>query len=361
MISETDKQYMRQALNLAHHGLGRVWPNPSVGCVIVKNGVLLAAARTADGGRPHAETIALEQVGKEAKGATVYVTLEPCAHTGKTPPCALALAEAGVSRVVIASEDPDSRVNGKGTEILKAAGIDVTSGVLEKEARELNKGFFLKTTAGRPLITLKTACSLDGKTALANGQSKWITGALARRHVQNLRARHDAVLAGIGTVKADNPLLTARVDGIKHKTVRVILDTKLTISLESQLVKTAKEFPLWIFHTGGPADKQKQLTDAGAKLFQTKKNALAPVMKILAVEGITRLFVEGGATVHTAFLKENLYDELYIYRAPVLLGGEARPAFGDLELTEIIQAERLYLKKTRKLGQDLLEIYTAEE
>jgi diaminohydroxyphosphoribosylaminopyrimidine deaminase / 5-amino-6-(5-phosphoribosylamino)uracil reductase len=234
MENDLDIHFMRQALALARRGLGRTWPNPSVGCVIVKNDHVVGCGRTAESGRPHAEAAALQEAGADAKGATAYVSLEPCAVSGREGACAPALVRAGIKRAVIACMDTNPLVFGQGIEILKEAGVDVTFGVLEEDAQELNKGFFLRFSEERPLITLKTACSLDGKVALANGQSQWITGELARRHVHSLRVQHDAVLVGIGTVKADDPMLNARVDGLVHNTVRIILDSKLETPMESR-------------------------------------------------------------------------------------------------------------------------------
>lgn len=361
MYTESDTHYMRQALAMARRGLGRVWPNPSVGCVIVKGRKVIAAARTADGGRPHAEALAIEYAGIKAKGATAFVTLEPCAHTGQTPPCAQGLINAGIARVVIGVQDVDPRVAGQGTEMLRQAGIDVSLGLLEKECTELNSGFFYRIQKSRPLVTLKTACSLDGKTALANGKSQWITGEIARKHAHQLRARHDAVMAGIGTVKSDNPLLNTRISGILHKTVRIVLDWNLEVNLESKLIKTANEYPLWIFHGSANESKQTVLEKSGVRLFKIQDKTLSPVLGILAKEGITRLMVEGGAGLHTSFLQENLCDELYIYRAPCILGGDALNAFRDLNIDDLSRRFALNLKKTQRLGPDLLEIYAAQE
>jgi len=357
MIYNTDIHYMSAALSMAQRGLGRVWPNPSVGCVVVKKSVILASARTADGGRPHAETIALEKAGRAAKGASVYVTLEPCAHEGQTPPCTKALIDAGVRRVVIGARDVDPRVSGAGVRLLQEAGIDVHVGVLEKECKAMNAGFFLKMQKKRPLVTLKTACSLDGKVALKNGKSQWITGDLARRHVHLLRARHDAVLCGIGTVLADDPCLTARFDGIDHRPVRVVLDGDLETPLDSRLVKTARDVPLWLFHIAMSEEKERSLAKKGVRLFCVQEKAIAPILTILAEEGMTCIMVEGGRRIHTAFLKEGFCDALYLYRAPCVLGGDGLSAFGAMDIEDLAQRHNLSLQKTRRLGQDSLEIY----
>lgn len=354
---DLDIHFMRHALSLARRGLGRTWPNPSVGCVIVKNRVVIGRGRTATGGRPHAEAMALREAGAQARGATAYVTLEPCVLAGREGPCAQGLIEAGVARVVVACIDPNPLVCGQGIEALKAAGIEVTLGVMEDEAKAMNKGFFLKFSEDRPLVSLKAACSLDGKIALGNGRSQWITGEAARRHVHDLRAQHDAVLVGIGTVKADDPMLNARVDGLMHKTVRVVLDGRLEIPADSRLVKSAREFPVWIFHTEGTEDHKKALEEAGVKLFFIENKAVKPILKILAAQGITRLLVEGGRYIHKAFLQEGYGDALYIYRAPCVLGGDALGAFLEMGFQDLSEIKDFARIETRALGQDLLEIY----
>jgi diaminohydroxyphosphoribosylaminopyrimidine deaminase/5-amino-6-(5-phosphoribosylamino)uracil reductase len=353
MTSEDDIRFMRQALGMARRGLGRTWPNPSVGCVIVKNGSVIAQARTADGGRPHAEVLALQDVGKSAKGATLYVTLEPCSHHGKTPPCVGAIIDAEPSRVVIGTQDINPQVNGKGIEALRVAGIDVKVGVLEQECRDVTAGFFKRIQENRPFVTLKIACSLDGRVAVGNGTTQWITGEPARRHVHGLRARHDAIMVGIGTVQADDPLLTTRVDGIVHKPVRIVLDSNLQTSADSRLVKTANDIPLWVFHSNKEKAKEVSLSQFGVRLFNMQNKALQPVLAKLAEEGLTGVLVEGGPAVLNSFLQEGLWDELHIYRAPCMLGEAGKPAFGALRL-EHIALKRL---KMQVLGQDLLEIY----
>lgn len=349
---------MRTAQALAQRGLGRVWPNPSVGCVIVKDNVVIGRGFTADGGRPHAETLALKQARAQAKSADVYVTLEPCAHHGQTPPCAQSLIDSGVKRVIIGTQDPDPRTAGRGVEMLKSAGIEVVTSILEKECSALNAGFFNRIKQNRPFITLKMACSLDGKVATKTGQSQWITGKESRAHVHLQRARHDAVLAGIGTVRADDPLLTARVPGIDHNTVRIILDSKLGIDPQSTLVKSAKECPLWIFFDPDSITPEPEqiVSESGAKLFQIPPHNLVSVLEEVAKQGITRLFVEGGASVHSAFLKAGLFDQIMIYRSPVIIG-EGKSIFSALTIERLQDAPRLQCIKKQSLGQDSLEIY----
>jgi len=353
-----DIAYMNAALRLAEHGIGRTAPNPAVGCIIVKDAKVVAAAYTADGGRPHAETQALEKAGAEAKGATVYVTLEPCAHHGKTPPCAEALIKAGVKRVVVACEDPDPRVSGKGIQMMKDAGIEVESGVLEKEAQAMNVGFFLKVKEGRPFVTLKVATTQDDKIApLKQKKRHVITGEMAQAHSHIMRSMHDAVLVGIGTVLKDDPLLTTRLIGLTHVITRVVMDAHLRIPLDSQLVKTAGEAPVWVFYKDDPEGKIAKLEKAGVKLFEGGDVHL--VMKRLAEEGITRVLVEGGAEIHKAFAVAKLGDRLLWYRAPDVLG-EGVLAFDGMEKDEILRAFSLKAMGTQPLDKDLLEIYGKE-
>ncbi len=357
MDKDQDIHYMRHAIGLARRGLGRTWPNPSVGCVIVKNDHVVGAARTADGGRPHAETLALEEAGSAAKGSSIYVTLEPCSHQGKTPPCVESLIAAAPARLIISTRDINPKVNGAGIAALEAAGIAVTLGVMEAECLEIAAGFFMKVKHNRPLVTLKTACSLDGKVALSNGQSQWITGELARRNVHILRAQHDAVLVGIGTVKADNPMLTARVDGIVHKTVRIVLDSSLETPLDSRLIQSAKDYPLWIFHGEGDVDKIAAMTSVGVKLFSIKDKSLQPILQTIADQGITRLLVEGGRYIHTAFLTEGYADAFYVYRAPSVLGADAYDAVLPMGFQDLKEIKGFVRQEIRYLGQDSLEIY----
>jgi diaminohydroxyphosphoribosylaminopyrimidine deaminase/5-amino-6-(5-phosphoribosylamino)uracil reductase len=239
---------MRLALSLGARGLGRVWPNPAVGCVIVKGGRVVGRGWTQDGGRPHAETVALAQAGAAARGATVYVSLEPCDHHGQTPPCSEALVAAGVARVVVALTDPDPRVAGGGLQTLRKAGIEVLTDVCEAEARLAHRGFLSRVTQGRPMLTLKLATSSDGRIATATGESQWITGPEARRHVHAMRARHDAVLVGAGTARADDPSLTVRGLGIAQQPVRVVLSRRLDLPENSALMRTAAQVPVWLCH-----------------------------------------------------------------------------------------------------------------
>ncbi|MBD3764054.1 MAG: bifunctional diaminohydroxyphosphoribosylaminopyrimidine deaminase/5-amino-6-(5-phosphoribosylamino)uracil reductase RibD, partial [Rhodobacterales bacterium] len=260
---------MAHALALAARGLGRVWPNPAVGCVLVAQGRVVGRGWTQPAGRPHAETVALAQAGDLARGATAHVTLEPCAHHGQTPPCALALVQAGVARVVTALTDPDPRVSGRGHAMLRAAGLAVTEGVLAAEARALQQGFLTRVTRGRPMVTLKLATSLDGRIATATGESRWITGPLARRAVHALRMRHDAVLVGAGTALADDPDLTVRDLGSPHQPIRLVLDSRLRLPVDSRLGRSAGAVPVWLLHGPAAPDAARAAwAAAGARLIE---------------------------------------------------------------------------------------------
>ncbi len=357
-----DLSHMRHALALAERALGTTAPNPAVGCVIVKDERVVGRGWTQAGGRPHAETMALAEAGETARGATAYVTLEPCAHQGETPPCASALVQAGVARVVSAVGDPDPRVNGKGLAMLREGGVDVTTGVLEKEAAALNAGFFLRVTKHRPLVTLKVAQSIDGKTATVSGQSKWITGPEARRFGHLLRAKHDAILIGIETALADDPDLTCRIAGLEDRSpVRVVLDTRLRLEDSSKLAKTAKQIPTRVYTT---ASGGSLLSARGVEVVRVAKDIrgrpdLAAVLKDLAKFGVTRLLVEGGASVHASFLDRGFADRLEIFRAPIFLGASGRSGIDALAALDLDEASRFVSTGTRKLGPDMLESFAA--
>ena len=356
MSHKTDEDYMRDALHYARRGLGRVWPNPSVGCVLVKGGIVIARGRTADGGRPHAETIALEKAGAEAHGTCAYMTLEPCAHHGQTGPCAKALVEAGVRRVVIGCLDPYEQVAGRGVEILKKAGIEVIVGVLEEEARTLHKGFILRVTKSRPEITQKMAVSADGFIAGASRKRTKISGPEFDVYVQYLRCSHDAVMVGIETALADDPLLTARLGGAQHKNARIVLDTDLRLPLDGALVRSAGDYPLWVVHDCADEGRQKNLSQKGVILIRHDPRDLKGVMAELAQRGITRLLVEGGARLHSSLLEAGLSDHVLVCRAPIKIGEGVKPlAKGNL--ADLTVSLGFVLKKTRGFGQDLLEFY----
>lgn len=318
---------MAHALRLARRGLGNVWPNPAVGCVLIREGRVVGRGWTQPGGRPHAERVALAQAGPLAHGATAYVTLEPCAHHGRTSPCAEALVEAEISRVVTAHTDPDPRVAGRGHAILRAAGIEVTEGIGETEARHMQAGFLMRVQRGRPFLTLKLATSFDGRIATANGESQWITGPAARIHSHGLRLVHDAIMVGGGTARADRPSLNVRGMGAVRQPVRVIVSNGPIPDLPPE----GPDFgPLW--QMAGPVDD---------------------VMKELSQAGITRVFCEGGGGLAAGLLRAGLVDQLVGYTAGLILGGDSRPAIGSLDLQRLADGARFRLVETRRVGEDL--------
>lgn len=359
-VPHNDHAFLQHALRLAQRHLGRTWPNPSVGCVLVGDGQVLATSVTAETGRPHAETQALALAGEKARGATAYVTLEPCAHHGQTPPCAEALIAAGVARVVVAAIDRDPRVAGKGIAMLRAAGVEVSEQLLPEAAR-LYRGFFRRVQHGMPEVTLKLATSLDGRMSDHTGASQWITGEQARAHGHGLRARADAVLTGIGTVLADDPAFTARLPGVEHaRLARVVADRHLRIPLESQLVRTASMQSSWIITTTEgieqAASHATDLRERGVKIIALD-GELSPHTMLLALgkEGITRLLVEAGPALSTSFLSAQMVDTLYWYRAPMLLGNAGKPAIAALDSTlkDVARGRSL---ATLPLGPDCCEI-----
>jgi diaminohydroxyphosphoribosylaminopyrimidine deaminase / 5-amino-6-(5-phosphoribosylamino)uracil reductase len=356
---------MRAALALARRSLGRTWPNPAVGCVIVKDGRIIARGRTQDGGRPHAEVDALNKAGEAARGATVYVTLEPCSHFGKSPPCVAALVSAGVAHVVSAMEDPNPAVNGQGHVRLREAGITVEVGEGAREAAEINAGFLLRVSAGRPLFNLKLASSLDGRIATASGESKWITGEGARADGHRLRAIHDAILVGVGTVAADDPELTCRLPGLgAYSPVRIVLDSKARLAETSRLAKTAGQVPMWLLCTSAaPAAKREALRKAGVEVIEAAAAGdgrvdVAAAAQVLGQRGLTRVLVEGGGQVAAAFLKAGLVDRITSYRAGLVLGADGRSAVGELGFNQLDFAPRFRLVSVRPLQGDTVESWT---
>ncbi|QBY02735.1 bifunctional diaminohydroxyphosphoribosylaminopyrimidine deaminase/5-amino-6-(5-phosphoribosylamino)uracil reductase RibD [Rhodophyticola sp. CCM32] len=358
---------MRLALSLGARGQGRVWPNPAVGCVIVKEGRVLGRGWTAPGGRPHAEPQALAQAGAGANGATAYVSLEPCAHHGVTPPCVEALIAASVARVVIAMDDPDPRTDGQGMARLQAAGIAVTMNVLEDQARRAHAGFISRVTRGRPALTLKLATSFDGRIATASGESKWITGAAARRVVHGLRARHDAVMIGAGTARADDPSLTIRDLGLSHQPVRIVISRKLDIPEGGALARSADTVPLWLCHGAGevPAKVEAAWRARGAVLIGCATAPggqldLSDVMQALGRAGLTRVFCEGGGALAATLLAGDLVDDLLGFTAGLVLGAEGQPAIGAMGVAALQEAPRFTLRSTRAIGPDILHQWTRE-
>jgi diaminohydroxyphosphoribosylaminopyrimidine deaminase / 5-amino-6-(5-phosphoribosylamino)uracil reductase len=356
---------MAHALRLAARGLGNVWPNPAVGCVLVRDGVIVGRGWTQPGGRPHAEVRALAQAGEAAKGATAFVTLEPCAHHGQTPPCANALIDAKVARVVTALTDPDPRVSGKGHAMLRAAGIDVTEGILGPQAGELNAGFFKRVTQRLPFVTLKLAATLDGRIATASGESRWITGAEARRKVHALRMTHDAVMVGSGTAVADDPDLTVRDMGAAHQPVRIVLDRVLRHAPDSRLGRTAGQSPVWLVHgPDAPGPARAAWHSAGARLIEVSgtstKLDLTAAFRALAETGLTRILVEGGSTLAAALIQAGLVDDLALFSGAALIGAEGHPALGPLQLTALQDAPRPALRDNQTVGPDVYTLWQVQ-
>ena len=350
---------MALALSLGRRGQGACWPNPAVGCVIVSGERIVGRGWTQPGGRPHAETVALAQAGAAAKGATAYVTLEPCAHHGKTPPCADALIAAGIARVVAPLADSDPRVSGQGFARLEAAGVEVMTGVMAAAAAADHAGFFLKVEQGRPRVTLKLAGSFDGRIATATRQSQWITGPQARRWVHGLRARHDAVMVGGGTARSDDPALTVRDLGVARQPVRVVVSRRLDLPLLGQLARTARSVPLWLCH-GGDADESRVRAwlGVGAELLACRVAAgqvdAVDALQQLGEAGLTRVFCEGGAALAASLLSADLVDELIGFTAGLAIGAEGLPSVGALGLERLEAAARFDLVEARAIGGDVM-------
>jgi diaminohydroxyphosphoribosylaminopyrimidine deaminase/5-amino-6-(5-phosphoribosylamino)uracil reductase len=329
--------------------------------IVSRDGHIVGRGWTQPGGRPHAETMALSQAGDLAKGASAYVTLEPCAHHGVTPPCADALVKAQVARVVGATVDPDPRVAGAGFSRLESAGVAVTRSVLEGEARALNLGFFKRLSEGRPLVALKIAQSADGYVADAKGNSKWITGMRARAHGHLLRATHDAILVGIATVLADDPALTCRLQGLVGRSrLRIVLDSRLRLPPASQLARTAKDTPVLVFTTA--ADGGDGLTTQGVQIERVSADPegrpdIGAVLQALGKRGLNRLLVEGGPRIHASLLKRNLVDRIHLYRAPLLIGNGGLPAMAPFGPSDLNLARRLQLIERTTLDPDVLESF----
>ena len=357
---------MRHALRLAERALGNAAPNPAVGCLIVSaDGRIVGRGWTQRGGRPHAETVALTQAGDHARAATAYVTLEPCAHHGQTPPCANALAEAGIARVVAATLDPDPRVSGTGFALLESRGVLVTRGVLEAQAKALNAGFMKRVTEHRPLVALKLAQSLDGRVADAHGNSRWITSNEARQIGHLLRAQYDAIMIGIGTAISDDPLLTCRLPGLDSRSpIRVVLDSELRLPAESQLVRTARSWPVLVFTSARAGGDD--LIAHGVEIDRVNSGenglpAIGPVLNALADRGITRLLVEGGPRLHASLLKSGLADLVHLFVAPRLLGGNGLPGIGPAWQPALASAPHLRRIDHVIAGPDAFETLALED
>ncbi|GMU84291.1 MAG: riboflavin biosynthesis protein RibD [Planctomycetota bacterium] len=355
-IAEFDAQMMRRALRLAARGQGSVEPNPMVGCVLVRSGRVVGEGWHKRFGGPHAEVFALRSAGAAARGATAYVTLEPCCYHGKTPACTDALIKAGVSRVVAAMTDPNPRVRGRGAKLLRAAGIDVELGLLREEAETLNAPFTKLVKTGRPWVILKWAQSLDGAIATASGDSKWISDEACRAHAHKTRGRVDAIVVGVNTVLRDDPELTCRVGRPRRVAVRVVLDSKLRTPMRSKLVRTARETPTWIVTTAAAAKPAvSRLEKAGCRIVRVGKQRdsvdPAALLDHIGESGFANVLVEGGAQVHGAFLSRGLADEVHIYTAPILIPGRdaLRPIGGD-SLDRVRDATSLRIVEQRHIG-----------
>lgn len=354
MFSAVDHGMMARALQLAERGLWTTSPNPRVGCVLVRDGEVVGEGWHERAGEPHAEVNALHQAGDKARGATAYVTLEPCSHYGRTPPCAEALIAAGVARVVAAMADPNPLVAGKGLALLQAAGIATAVGLLETEAKELNIGFVSRMTRGRPWVRLKAAASLDGKTALNNGVSQWITGPEARQDGHRWRARACAILTGIGTVRDDDPQLTVRGQDVTRQPLRVIVDSKLEISPQTKilqgggvLVVGAVDYP----------EKSAVLRCTGVEVKilpnAVGKVELKDLLEELGQRGVNELHVEAGFKLNGSLMREGLVDEVLLYLAPCLVGDNANGLFNLPELTSLDGRQRLQIRDVRQVGADI--------
>lgn len=354
---------MRSALALARRGLGAVWPNPAVGCVLVRPdlaGRVVGRGWTQAGGRPHAETEALRRAGPLAKGATAYVTLEPCSHVGETGSCADALVDAGISRVVAAMEDPDPRVSGRGVQRLCNAGVAAEFGPLAAEAAALNAGFVRRVAEGRPEVTIKIASTADGRIATRAGTSRWITGAEARRYGHLLRARHDAVLTGMGTIEADDPMLTCRIAGLESRSpVRVILDPAGRLDAGSALAASADDVPVWRFRaaTQSGGEGRSGIRDMESPAGPDGRIVIDGALSRLGEAGITRLLVEAGPRVTTSFIDAGFFDAVAWFRAPDVLGGDGKPAVAGMNVNELAHSVKMERIETIPLGRDILEIY----
>jgi diaminohydroxyphosphoribosylaminopyrimidine deaminase/5-amino-6-(5-phosphoribosylamino)uracil reductase len=362
-----DLHFMELALALGRRGLGRTWPNPAVGAVLVRRQadgpVIVGRGWTQPGGRPHAERQALDRAGSAARGATLYVTLEPCSHHGQTPPCADALIAASVAEVVSALEDPNPHVAGEGHRRLAAAGIAVRVGIGAEAARRDHAGHIAQMCAGRPHVTLKLAVSADGKAGLAGRRPAPITGEAARTRVHLMRAMHDAVLTGIGTVQADDPLLTCRLPGMADRSpVRVVLDANLQIGLETRLVASARETPLWVVAgERAPPDRAQALAARGIEVLRVAARdgrlGLSAMLKSLAARGITRLMVEAGPILAAAMLEADLVDSAALLRSPNTIGEDGLDALEGISLTALTQSPRLELTRTESVSGDTIECF----
>jgi diaminohydroxyphosphoribosylaminopyrimidine deaminase/5-amino-6-(5-phosphoribosylamino)uracil reductase len=356
-----DERFMTLALALGRRGLGQTWPNPAVGAVIVKDGVMIARGWTQAGGRPHAEVEALRRAKKAAQGATLYCTLEPCSHHGKSPPCADAIIKAGIARVVSTLEDPNPQVAGQGHARLRERGLIVDVGIEAEEARRAHAGHIARVTKQRPFVTLKLAVSADGKAGLAGRKPAAITGEPARLRMFQMRAESDAILVGIGTVLSDNPQLTCRLPGMAERSpVRVVLDAKLQVPLATSVVATVRDTPTWVFaSTDASAIAEEVLRQRGCKVFRVADNDgrldLNAVLKTLAGEGVTRLMVEGGPTVAASFVAADLVDAVLLLTGNKSIGDTGIAPLEGMTLDRL--TARLRARDREHIGADALQIF----
>ncbi|MEW6297227.1 MAG: bifunctional diaminohydroxyphosphoribosylaminopyrimidine deaminase/5-amino-6-(5-phosphoribosylamino)uracil reductase RibD [Thermodesulfobacteriota bacterium] len=359
MSPRQDEEFMRRALALAARGLGRTSPNPAVGAVLVRGKKIIGEGFHLRAGLPHAEVAALRRVNGSARGATLYVNLEPCTHYGRTPPCADAIIAAGIARVVVGMADPNPVVRGRGVRRLRRAGIDVRTGVLREECERLNEDFAVWVRTGRPFVTLKLAASFDGRIATASGDAKWISGEASRRFVQHLRNHVDAVLVGAETVRIDDPQLTCRVRGGRDP-ARVILDGRLTISPEARVCVQQSTAPTIVVTTeaGGGEEKKRVLERQGVEVWRfpgvNGRVRLRPVLEALGKRGMKHVLIEGGGQVAAAALAEGVVDKVLFFYGPLLLGGDGRPMVGPMGIERLADGIRLHTITVRRLGGEVV-------
>jgi len=357
MIKKIDENYMKLALSLAKKRKGYTHPNPTVGAVVVKEGKIIGLGYHERAGKPHAEVVALKQAGKRAEGSTLYVTLEPCTHFGRTPPCTNTIIKSGVKRVVVATLDPNPLMSGKGVQRLKSAGIEVDVGVCEEEARELNEDFFTYISKERPYVTLKWAQTIDGKLATLSGSSKWITSEESRKLAHLLRREATAVLVGVNTVIKDDPQLTVRHVPTEKQPIRIILDPDLKIPLNAKVLDTKETSTIVI--TSKENDKLEEIKKKGAEVLILKEFNLKTLMKKLKELEIMHLMVEGGAQTLTSFIKEGLFDRVVVFIAPKIMGEGI--SIGDLEVQKVEECVKLRRKEVRKLDEDTVLFLKRED
>lgn len=352
---------MKMAIREARKGRGRTSPNPCVGAVVVKEGRVVAKGYHRRAGTPHAEVIALDRAASEASGATIYVTLEPCNHTGRTPPCTEKILAAGIARVVVGMNDPNPLVNGSGNDYLAERSLEVVSGVMDEECHKLNRSFIKHITTGLPWVIMKAGLSIDGRIATGTGHSKWITGEDSRREVHRMRDRVDAIMVGSGTALADDPSLTTRLSGRNGRDpLRVILDSSLQLSPDATMLQQDSSAATWVF-CGPDADltHHRRLVDSGAVIKTVEKAPgggldLSEVLKVLGQAEITTLMVEGGGMVHASFLRQRLYDQAILFIAPIFIGSEGVPVVGSLGLDTVADGRKFCLESTRRYGDDVM-------